>query len=171
MPHDFEPFFLAAMDPGATTGLALFDIQKNSYSLVTYQAVPYEPTMMSSPVMVLKEWKEIHGRQPHALVYENFHIRPDAVDPDTKALNVIGGVEHWLMEHTPYIDVTAYEPVQGKHFVTDEILANAGLLVSRKHEDRHVRDATRHAVTYLQKKIRHLALCRAAWPRSPRLGS
>lgn len=152
------------MDPGRDTGLSLLRITPDSYRMIEHQVVTYAPESFSSPLTVLKEWTERYPQHPHILVYENFHVRPGKKSVDTTAINVIGGVEHWLMEAAPYVQVFPREPVQGKHLVTDEVLVNAGLHVCNGGGARHVRDANRHAVAYLQ-QIGHIPLCRAAWPR------
>lgn len=151
------------MDPGLDTGLSLLHITPDQYRVIDHQVVTYAPDISSSPVMVLKSWKESHSELPHVLVYENFHVRPGKVIPDTTALKVIGGVEHWIMTDHPYQEVVVREPVQGKHMITDRVLTNAGLYVDDNSESRHVRDAHRHAAAYLE-KIKHLPFCRNAWP-------
>ena len=85
--------------------------------------------------------------------------------PDTTALRVIGGVEEWLMSQAepPYVQVIKQEPDEGKHMATDEVLVSAGLYVCIDKDSRHVRDANRHAVKYLE-GIKHRPLCLAAWP-------
>lgn len=133
--------------------------------MIDYRAVEYNVETRTTPLMVLKEWTSTHVGLPHFLVYEDFHIRPGKRSVDTTALNIIGGLEHWIMEEDPYTQVIAQEPVQGKHLVTDEVLKNAGLFPKGSADLRHVRDAMRHAVTYLE-GCSYLPLCRLAWPTS-----
>lgn len=151
------------MDPGLDTGLSLLHITPDNYQVIEHHVVAYNPEAFSSPVMVLKEWRMAYSEHPHILVYENFHVRPGKMIPDTTALKIIGAVEDWMMTNSPYREVVVREPVQGKHLITDTVLTNAGLHVNENSDSRHVRDAHRHAAAYLT-EIKHLAFCRAAWP-------
>jgi hypothetical protein len=153
------------MDPGLDTGLSLFKIMPNTYAVIDHAVVRYDTESRTTPLSVIMEWQQAHTGMPHRFLYENFHVRPMRVVPDTTALNVIGGLEHWLMSdgQDAYDQVIAQEPVEGKHLATDEALRNAGLYVNENSDSRHVRDANRHACTYLH-EIRYLPLIRAAWP-------
>jgi hypothetical protein len=66
----------------------------------------------------------------------------------------------------PYQQVIRQEPVEAKRMVPDEALKRAGMWVSGNGAQ-HIRDAQRHAATYLAKQ-RYMPLCTMAWPRSPR---
>jgi len=153
------------MDPGLDTGLSLFRIGPAAYEMIDYAVVRYDMDDRSSPLTVLKEWRKIHSSLPQRFLYENFHVRPRRTVPETTALNVIGAVEHWIAFDLddPYDQVIAQEPVEGKHLADDEALHNAGLYVDDNADSRHVRDANRHACTYLE-EIHYLPLIRAAWP-------
>lgn len=165
MARPIRPFFLNSMDPGRDTGLSLFLIQPDAYTLMDHRVIRYDPEYMSSPTTVLMEWLEMYTTHPHMFVYENFHVRPQEAIPDTTALNVIGAVHEWMMRRpvVPYQQVIKQEPVQGKHMATDEVLVRAGLYVDIDADSRHVRDANRHAVKYLD-HIKHRPLHLAGWP-------
>lgn len=153
------------MDPGLDTGLSMFRITPDRYEMIDYAVVRYDIDDRSTPLSVLKEWREVHSSMPQRFVYENFHVRPCRVVPDTTALRVIGAVESWFTFdlESPYEQVIKQEPLEGKHLATDLALTNAGLYVDDDADSRHVRDANRHVCTYLQ-DIYYLPLIRAAWP-------
>lgn len=155
-------FLLHAMDPGRTTGLALMEISPIRYSLLTHTTTRHDPESGASAQHQLREWRERHPDMDHVFVYESFHVRPGILGVDTTAIEVISDTLAWVNDTKPYDYTVAKEPVQGKHLVTDQVLKNAGLWTAGP-EARHVRDALRHAVAHLQ-QIRHLPLCRAAWP-------
>jgi hypothetical protein len=67
---------------------------------------------------------------------------------------------------SPYRQVIRQEPVEAKRMVPDDVLKRAGMWVSGP-DAQHIRDAQRHAATWLAKQ-RYMPLCTMAWPRSPR---
>lgn len=164
-----EPFYLHAVDPGKTTGLALMEITPDHYTLLTHAAILDGDDTTEGVVGQLKQWMELRpGR--HVLVYEDFHVRPNVIGLDTTALEVIGKMQQWIDSDRPYDYVVVRQPLQGKHLITDQALKNAGLWASNGPDARHIRDALRHAVAHLQ-KLQHKALCRAAWPRRSQAGA
>jgi len=64
----------------------------------------------------------------------------------------------------PYAAVIRQEPVEAKRMVPDDALRRAGMWISGKGAQ-HIRDAQRHAATYLAKQ-QYMPLCEVAWPRS-----
>lgn len=123
---------------------------------------PYDPEDRRSPIRVLKEWVLTCTDLPHVLAYEPFHIRSGVTAIETSAISIIGSLERWLDEENPYQRVATRQPVAIKRLVTDEVLKRLGLLLPG-HHNRHINDATRHAVIYLA-SIKHLPMCRTAWP-------
>jgi hypothetical protein len=65
----------------------------------------------------------------------------------------------------PFRLVVRQEPVEAKRMVTDEVLKRAGMWVHGTPAQ-HIRDAQRHAATWLAKQ-RYMPLCKIAWPRNP----
>lgn len=163
-----ESFYLNAMDPGGTTGLALFHITPEEFTLVETAAESYHHITRGGPVGVLESWRGSYNSDPHVLVYENFRARTVRHTVDTTALNVIGELTAWMstdgaMSH-PYTLVVSQEPVHAKNLVTDRVLTRLGMKMSGK-DSNHVNDAIRHAVAWLS--IRgYLPICRKAWPPS-----
>jgi hypothetical protein len=62
----------------------------------------------------------------------------------------------------PYELIVRQEPVEAKRMVPDEVLKRAGMWVHGTSAQ-HIRDAQRHAATWLAKE-RYMPLCRQAWP-------
>jgi hypothetical protein len=63
----------------------------------------------------------------------------------------------------PYRMVLRQTPTEGKRMVPDDALKRAGMWLSGP-DAQHMRDAQRHAATYLAKR-KYMPLCRIAWPR------
>lgn len=159
-----QEFFLHAVDPGGTTGLALLHVSPSAFTAVDQSADLYDPEHQKTPLITLKKWRAAYDTCPHVLVYENFHVRPGQKAVDTTALRVLGGLEEWLMHETgAYHQAVAQEPVQGKSMVTDEVLNRLGLHAYGK-DARHIRDAFRHAVAWLARRS-YLPVCTRAWPK------
>lgn len=115
-----------------------------------------------TPLDTMKRWHAKFPGHMHVFVYENFHIRPGVVVPDTTAIRVIEATMNWIEEDAPYVKVVAQEPAQGKHQVNDQTLERMGLK-QRGGVTRHVNDATRHGVTWLIGQ-RHRPTARLAFP-------
>lgn len=200
------PFYLTAMDPGGTTGLALHKVNDDCMALVDSAAIPYRKGQ-PGPVEKMKEWVEKNPGYRHILVYEDFHVRPVRGPVDTTAINVITELKSWisageqnaeladihgllqglrqfvqvggkavynaLLERVeslydpnatgPYDMVLRQEPVEAKRMVPDEVLKRAGMWASGP-DAQHIRDAHRHAATFLAKQ-KYMPLCRKAWPQ------
>ena len=161
-------YFLNAMDPGGDTGLSLFHVQPDGFRLLEYATVTWRPRQGSNPTSTLVAWRlEYPG--DHVLVYEGFHVRntQNAAATDTTPLEVIGALEQVMYDRGGmYAEIVSQEPVAAKGQVTDEQLEKLNLHLGHKHAQRHVRDANRHAVTYLA-KCRYLPVCEVAYPRRP----
>lgn len=156
-------YFLHCVDPGGDTGMALFYIKKSDFDLVDYRTVPYDPHFKRRmPTEDLSGWKRTFPGLHH-LLYEDFHERNTSAQKDTTALKVIGSIEQMIFEDPIYESIHPQEPVEAKHMVSDEDLDKLDLLLEG-HDQRHVRDALRHGVTYLTRR-RYLPVCRIAYPK------
>lgn len=160
-----DEFFLTAMDPGGSTGMALLGIRKESFKLLEWRTVGYDPQGGGMPTTILIDWR-LDRPGLHYLLYEDFHVRntSQAAATDTTALKVIGAVDQILCDRDLYAGVFKQEPVQGKHMVTDEVLEKLDLHMGHQHSHRHVRDALRHAVSFLADGG-YLPVCEVAFPR------
>lgn len=164
MPNIPEPpFRVVSVDPGLDTGLSLMAVYPESFGLEETQVVHYDPLNGISPLVVLRRWGRSKGL-PVVLLYENFHVRPGRMKPETTALRVIGGIEEWIRSspEPPYTNVIPREPVQGKLAITNEVLDRMGML-GHGGLTRHVNDAVRHTVAWLV-GIGYVPACKAAWP-------
>jgi hypothetical protein len=156
------PFRIMSVDPGVETGLALMLAGTSELVLEDTRITRYAPLRGISPLADLKEWSGAHRDFPVVLVYEDFHVRPGRMIPDTTPLRVIGGIEEWIRSSSPCEEIIRREPVQGKFTVTDDVLKGMGML-GRGGLTRHVNDAVRHTVAWLV-SISYLPACKAAWP-------
>lgn len=156
-------YLLSSVDPGGESGLSLLHVKPDGFELLDYQTVRYRPSELPPPTSTLIAWRQMYPGE-HELVFENFHIRNDssAAAKDPTALMVIGGIEQMLYDRSPYIEVTAQEPIEGKHSVTDEKLEELNLHLDHKYTQRHVRDSLRHAVALLIKR-RYRPVCHRAF--------
>lgn len=161
---DRDEFFLNVMDPGGDTGLSLFSIRKDAFKLVEWATIAYRPRAGDMPTATLIEW---HLNYPglHYFLYEDFHLRntEEAASTDLTALRVLGAVEQVLYDRDLYVAVFKQEPVDMR-MATDEKLEKLGLHMGHQHAQRHVRDANRHAVTFLADGG-YLPVCQVAFPR------
>lgn len=182
-----EPFYLTTVDPGGTTGMALWHITPDVYTVCETAAIAWKPLYGLSPIPTLSEWGKRYADLPHLLLYEGFRMRP-GVHPDLSSPEVIGAIKHWLayceqrpphrpgrytrfgqtLHSSPYCLLIEKEPVEAKHLATDQILDRLGLLISGMDRN-HIHDAHRHAVSWLADPGRaYLPVCRLAWPQHRR---
>lgn len=179
-----EAFYLTTVDPGGTTGMALWQVTPSSFSVLATSAVTWQPERQITPLSTLKTWGENHTDLPHVLLYEGFRLRPQK-DPELVSLEVIGAIRYWLSTETrlptrpsrltlhrlgntspafgPYCTVLEKEPVEGKHLTTDDALDRLGLITTGADRN-HIHDAHRHAASWLA-DLSYLPVCRGGWAK------
>lgn len=171
-------YFLTCMDPGGDTGLSLFHVKPESFKLLEYATVAWNPRRGSNPTATIVEWR-LGYPGIHHFLYEGFHVRntDSAAATDTTALLVLGAVEQVIWDRgNMYEEIFTQQPVAAKDMVPDEVLEKLNLHLGHQNHQRHVRDANRHGVTHLAKR-RYRPICQVAYLRrsvrspSPRLGS
>lgn len=158
------PFYLSSMDPGGITGLSLLKISKETFTVESQKAIKYEPSVKSSPIRTLQEWRKCFPAHPHIHVYESFHIRPGRQSTDITAYGLIVALEHWVMEENPYDNLFSQEPSAAKNLISNAILDRLDLKAYGP-DSRHINDANRHAATWLA-GAGYEPLCKVAWPQS-----
>jgi len=142
---------LLAVDPGETTGFALFDTESGeSYFWA-------EPSAMDAVTYVNGK---LHDGELEVLIVERFTISSRTVQAtrggSNTAIEIIGALR-WLAhtysnqhnedgELRKTIPFVVQSPSDAKAFVTDEKLKRLGWYTPGKD---HARDATRHLVTYM----------------------
>ena len=156
------PFRIISVDPGMNTGLACMCAGVEELVLEETRVTGYSPLEGVSPLADLREWNRAHTDLPVVLVYEDFHVRPGRMKPETTALRVLGGIEEMVRTESPYVAVVPREPVQGKLAVTDAVLDRMGMR-GRGGLTRHANDAVRHTVAWLA-SLGYVPACKAAWP-------
>lgn len=151
------------MDPGPDTGLTLLRATEEALRCEATAVARYDQARGFTPLTTIKRWRQEFPDGKHIFVYENFHIRPGAVNVELSALDVIKEVRDWIADEKPYAKVVVYEPVHGKHQIPNEVLERMGLL-QKGGITRHANDATRHGVTYLT-QLRHRPTSLLAFPK------
>ena len=155
-------FLLTGQDPGKNTGLSLFRATSDTLEWLDSDVVGFEPKKGITPLNTMKKWRLKYPYVPHVFVYENFHIRPGVVVPDTTAIEVIEASRSWIAKENPYDKVVPQEPAQGKMQVPDAVLKLMGFH-QRGGVTRHANDASRHVVTWLIGQ-RHRPTAKLAFP-------
>jgi hypothetical protein len=136
---------LLALDPGATTGWALF--QKGSPG-ERYTSGQVE----QDKVWTLLNTAMFGGRDLHdniidlTIICESFQHR-QLPKVDYSPVEVIGVVKEWARQNN--VEIVWQTPAQGKAFFTDNRLAALDLLKKPKTTWRHANDAMRHILWYL----------------------
>jgi hypothetical protein len=132
---------ILAIDPGGTTGLALWTSNKGGESIQQWE--------IADPLNVLYTVRdESSALGLDALVCERFDLGPRTQAKSTagsaQTIELIGALR-WLAaeDGCPFI---LQAPVDAVQFVTDEKLRNLGWWCVGKE---HARSATRHLVLYL----------------------
>jgi hypothetical protein len=153
---------ITCQDPGKNTGLSLLRATYDSVERLDSNVVGYVPKKGITPLNTMKRWLAEFPGETHIFVYENFHIRPGVVVPDTTAIDVITASLEWIQNEKPYVKVVPQEPAQGKKQVPDDVLKTMGFHL-RGGVTRHANDATRHGVAWLIGQ-RHRPTARLAFP-------
>ena len=153
---------VTCQDPGKNTGLSLLRATPDTLERLDSDVVGFEPKKGITPLNTMKKWRMKYPYVPHVFVYENFHIRPGVIVPDTTAIEVIQASLDWASQNNIYDKVVAQEPVHGKMQVPDEVLKAMGFHL-RGGVTRHANDATRHGVAWLIGQ-RHRPTARLAFP-------
>lgn len=142
---------LLSLDPGGTTGLALFEYDENSYELVWRKQVPN-----GLQGFLDWTWEEGEDLLIDEIVCENFSLREGLHGVDLSPCYVIGALEAlWPNAVTP---ITYQAPSQ-KSLCGDARLDKLRLHVPGKP---HANDAVRHAIIYLRNK-KHKAVLKDGW--------
>jgi hypothetical protein len=129
------PARLLALDPGDTTGVAMFKIGRL-----------WKSTSMARDLLAFE--RLIVGFAPDILVVESYNIYASKLERHTfsnvPTLRLIGAIEFIALKAD--IPIVWQSAATGKGFVTDEKLKWWGYYTT---ESRHARDAIRHGVHYL----------------------
>lgn len=146
---------MLALDPGGTTGVAIFDYEQDS------QPVMVMNDQIPGSLEGFIEW--YLDRKPKYqwdhIVCEDFTLRLNVKFPDLSPVYIIGalnGIE-WYSVHT----LTMQQPTM-KPLCDDDRLKKMGLHTPGFG---HANDAVRHAIIYLRNK-KHMPTLRLGWADS-----
>lgn len=141
-----------SLDPGGTTGYALFDYDDDSDAVVT------ESGQISDGLKGFMKWYGAFTFDAFDFVVcESFTLRTGVKFPDLSPVYIIGALE-------AYEDALGkkviYQPPTSKPLCDDYTLKKLGIYTPGQG---HANDALRHGIIYLRNK-RHMPTLRKAWP-------
>jgi len=129
---------MLGIDPGGTTGLALFDYSDNEYELLWRKQIPND-------LQGFLDWHWDEGEHLNldAIVCESFDLRA-GIHADLSPVYIIGAIEAlWPKALTNII----YQKPSQKHLCGDERLKRMNLHTPGKP---HANDAVRHGIIYMR---------------------
>jgi len=140
------------LDPGGTTGYAIFEYSEDGEAVVkTAGQIPdgLEGFIEWYMEQVVSSWDVV--------VCESFTLRTGVKFPDLSPVYIIGALQ--AME-AAWDKKPIYQPPTSKPLCNDDVLKRLGIYIPGRG---HANDALRHGIIYLRNK-RHLPTLRKAWP-------
>lgn len=148
---------IVGVDPGEATGLfALWVDEGGNYER---KIVDYGVAYTREEVFTFLDNWVVDGT---TVVVEQFVREEGTHGVNDTAKTVIGWVEAWLDMHG--YKPPAFQQRTMKGFVTDTKLKALDLWI-KGHEQRHARDAARHAITYAVHVEKFMPIIERGWPR------
>jgi hypothetical protein len=135
----YEPFKIIALDPGKTTGVAVYTYRKVNSSMERFW-IRRQITELHSL------WKLLATENPEVIVYETFLQSFGAGATDFSAVEAIGVIKLYSQATDKMLIPQAR---QVKNFWTDEKIKTLSLWESGT---KHAMDATRHMLYYLMQE-------------------
>src|ERR1041385_2135596 len=124
------------IDPGMTTGYALYNDFTNKYSFWQLDSRSHRATMSF-----------LDGLSPDEIVYEDFKHRPNLMKAELFSVEVIGIIKLYDERREDCDPIVGkFLPTQAKAFWTDEKIKKVGLW---QPGQKHAMDALRVLLTYL----------------------
>lgn len=158
------PLVVVAVDPGGTTGVAVFGFTEETVEYI-------EHFQWGDPDYV---WKEIH-KLVHkwqgkgfevVLVVEQFDKRPGVINPDFTPKyigrdinNNIDDVE--IVWQIPAVAMNLVRPPGPRHKGADQLKRFGWYHVKNTHAN----DAARHAIVYAVETLKHMPTILRGWPK------
>lgn len=142
---------MLAVDPGGTTGLALFEYDDESYNLIWTKQIANKLQGFLD-----FHWDELEDIRLDQIVCESFDLREGVHGVDLSAVYIIGAIEA-LYPRGVY-DLVMQKPSQ-KALCSDQRLHKMGLHQTGKP---HASDSVRHGIIYLRNK-KHKAVLKNGW--------
>jgi hypothetical protein len=144
---------ILCIDPGGTTGIAVFNISKNlKPELLKYQEVP------NGTKGFINFYRE---NQPQynwdKIVCESFTLRTGVKFPDLTPVYIIGALEALVKDGVEII----FQSPSLKGLCNDDRLK---LIDMHQRGNGHANDAIRHGIIYLR-NTKHMPTIEMTWPR------
>lgn len=160
------PVRIIGVDPGATTGIRIFDVYEDwAYPVANIQ---YEDQTSAWEYLLDLYEEGVAAHLRTMFVIERFDKRPGVVEPDYSAMYV----QNDIRGHFPKdIEIVWQIPAQAKNLVKppgkmwrgEDQLKRFGWYT---RGGKHSNDATRHVIVYLVEQLRHEPTIRLGWPES-----
>lgn len=141
---------ILGVDPGGTTGLALFDVDDNS----TPQLVWQKQITGGLKGFLDFHWDELEDTDIDLIVCESFNLREGLHGVDLTPTYIIGALEALY----PVMPIVYQEP-KLKPLCDDNRLKKMGYYVPARG---HAMDAVRHVIIYLRNN-RHMPTLKLGW--------
>lgn len=142
---------MLAVDPGGTTGLALFEYDDDTYNVIWTKQIANKLAGFLD-----FHWDELEDTPIDQIVCESFDLREGVHGVDLSAVYIIGAIEA-LYPRGVY-DLVMQKPSQ-KALCSDSRLHKMGLHQTGKP---HASDAVRHGIIYLRNN-KHRAVLKNGW--------
>lgn len=145
---------IMCLDPGGTTGYALFEFDENS------EAVVKKAGQVPDGLQGFIKWYSEHSYgEWDTVVCESFTLRTGVKFPDLSPVYIIGALEAY---EDAWSKKPVYQPPTSKPLCDDDVLKRLGIYIPGRG---HANDALRHGIIYLRNN-RHMPTLRKAWPLS-----
>jgi len=141
-----------SLDPGGTTGYAIFEYVDNvEVSVLETGQVP------DGLQGFIKWYSEFTFGSFDFVVCESFTLRTGVKFPDLSPVYIIGALEAY---ENALGKKVIYQPPTSKPLCDDDVLKKLEIYIPGQG---HANDALRHGIIYLRNK-RHMPTLRKAWP-------
>ena len=159
------PMVAIGIDPGVTTGVAVFVLPGENEPAQLVENLQWgEPEKVWDKMLSLKHRYKVQGFKHIVFVIEQFDKRPGVVDPDFTPKFIINDIERYLpteprVYQTPSQAKNLVKPA--KNGVADGLKRFGWYKVGMGHSN----DASRHVITFLVEKVKHMPTILKGWPR------
>lgn len=150
---------LIGIDPGRKTGMIMLDIQHNQDPKPIARAT-HDPFDVVRALEQFASEGDGEVLTSTRVVIEKYVPREGVYGKDDTAQTVIGMILQWCQDNGVK---PIFQLPSERTMVTTAVLQNLGLWL-KGHDNRHIMDATRHAVTWLV-KMRHYNTMSKGWKR------
>lgn len=155
------PFVLIAVDPGGTTGIAVYNVTEESASPIKFEQWG-DPDNVWRELQKLADEYENSGSEV-IIVIEQWDKRPGIASPDFTPMFIIKDIKRNLDYNIIWQTVS-----QAKNLVKPATNgAPDGLKRFGWYQPgmRHANDASRHAILFLTETIKHMPTILRGWPK------